>query len=85
MQSASAHLDVALPLHTEHFSEVTLASAIESVQHLAHEGVSFVVVGARYNAVVDVHCHKDSVAFLVLSAPHSTTSGSSTCPGGGEI
>ena len=71
MQNASARLDVALPLHTEYFGEVTLASAIESVQYLAHEGVSFVVVGARYDAVVDMRCHKDSVAILVLSA-HST-------------
>ena len=72
MQNASARLDVALSLHTEHFGEVTLASAIESVQHLANEGVSFVVVGAIYDAVVDVRCQKDSVAILVLSAPHST-------------
>jgi len=49
---------------------VTLASAIESVQHLAHEGVSFVMVGARYDAIVDVRCHKDIVAVLVLPAPH---------------
>ena len=39
MQNASTRLDVALPLHTDHFSEVALARAIESVQHLAHEGV----------------------------------------------
>jgi len=44
-----------------------LTSAVESFQHLAHEGVSFVVVGASYNAVVDVRCHKDSITILVLS------------------
>ena len=32
MQNASARLDVALPLYTEHFGEVTLASAVESVR-----------------------------------------------------
>jgi hypothetical protein len=45
---------------------------VDSFQHVAHEGVSFVVVGACYNAVVNVRCHKDSVNILVLSAPHST-------------
>jgi hypothetical protein len=41
MQNASARLDVGIPLHTEHFGEVTVASAIESVQHLpSHTKVS---------------------------------------------
>jgi len=72
MQIASAHLDVAFPLHTEHFGEVTLTGAVESVQHFTHEGVGLVVVGPRYNAVVDVCSHKDSVTITVLSALHST-------------
>jgi hypothetical protein len=59
MPNAITHLDVAPSFHTEHFGEVTFASAVESVQHLSHEGVSFVVVGARYDAVVDVRYHKD--------------------------
>jgi hypothetical protein len=61
MRNASARLDVALPLHTEHFGEVTLASAVKSVHHLTREGFGLVVVGARYNAVVNVRCNKDSV------------------------
>jgi len=61
MPNAIVHLDVAPSFHTEHFGEVTFASAVESVQHLSHEGVSFVVVGARYEVVVVVRYHKDSV------------------------
>jgi hypothetical protein len=72
MSSATAMKWKAVGVDLEHFGEVAIASAVESVQHLTHEGVSLVVVGARYNAVVDVRCYKDSVAILVLSAQNGT-------------
>ena len=46
----------------------TLAGAVESVQHFTHEVVGLVVVGPRYNAVVDVCSHKDSV-YIAPSYP----------------
>ncbi len=61
MQNASVRLDVAFPLHTDHFGEVTIAGAVESVQHFTHEGVGLVVAGPRYNPVIDVCSHKEYI------------------------
>ena len=71
MQSASARLDVALPLHTEHFGKVTLTSAVESFQHFTHEGVGLVVVGLTMlsSTCVATRIVSPSLSFLLHIAP----------------